>query len=273
MKTQQILTGQQAVDQYGLNALIECRVAINTEFNGLGHIVMGIGVIADPDNCFIDLSDEPAVLYVEIGQDDDSFLHPIMADEQFVLLDDKNTPPAESNAVLAKRIVELTNELSTANSMHLDNDRYKYEQRGFGCVDDLLLHFDALAAQVEQLKSAYKELAGAINDADDCEDGTPEMEEATGKIFAVMQHGYNTAFRATPAQCLAEIKAQAVIDALNHILSMPQITHQSFFRNDRYMYVSNRALDEYANQIRQQAKPSGTWLKDRNTHCNAKAGA
>lgn len=52
----------------------------------------------------------------------------------------------------------------------------------------------------------------------------------------------------------AEIKAQAVIDALNHILSTSQTTHQSFFRNDRYMYVSNRALDEYANQLRQQAK-------------------
>lgn len=68
-----------------------------------------------------------------------------------------NARPA-SNEVLSNRIVELTNELATANSMHLDNDRYKYEQRGFGCVDDLLLHFDALAAQVEQLRSTAKPL-------------------------------------------------------------------------------------------------------------------
>lgn len=92
MKTPQILTGQQAIDQFGLNALIECRVAITAEINGLGHSVMQIGVIADPDNCFIDLSDEPAVLYIEIEQDDDWILHPIMADEQFVLLEDKNQP-------------------------------------------------------------------------------------------------------------------------------------------------------------------------------------
>lgn len=107
MKTPQILTGQQALDQYGLNALIECRVAVTTELNGLGHSVMQIGVIADPDNCFIDISDEPALLYAEVEQDDDFILYPIMADEQFVLLDDKNQP-AQSNAVLANSIAELT---------------------------------------------------------------------------------------------------------------------------------------------------------------------
>lgn len=112
MKTPQILTGHQAIYQYGLNALIECRVAVTTELNGLGHSVMQIGVIADPDNCFIDLSDEPAVLYVEIEQDDDWILHPIMADEQFVLLDDKNQPA--SNELLARRIVELTAERDAA---------------------------------------------------------------------------------------------------------------------------------------------------------------
>ncbi|MBU2113677.1 MAG: hypothetical protein KKE94_07870 [Gammaproteobacteria bacterium] len=106
MKTPQILTGQQAIDLYGLNALIECRVAVTTELNGLGHSVMQIGVIADPNSCQID-EDDTGVLWVEYEGDDDWYLYSIPADEQFVLLDDKNQP-AESNAVLANSIAELT---------------------------------------------------------------------------------------------------------------------------------------------------------------------
>ena len=106
MKTPQILTGQQAIDQFGLNALIECRVAVTTELNGLGHSVMQIGVIADPDSCQID-EDDTGVLWVEYQGADDWYLYSIPADEQFVLLDDKNQP-AQSNAVLANSIAELT---------------------------------------------------------------------------------------------------------------------------------------------------------------------
>lgn len=47
----------------------------------------------------------------------------------------------ESNEMLARRVVQLTEELTTAHSMHLDNDRYKYEQLGFGSVDELIEHY------------------------------------------------------------------------------------------------------------------------------------
>jgi|GEM_PF-6811793 len=143
MKTPQILTGQQAIDQFGLNALIECRVAITTEINGLGHSVMQIGVIADPDNCFIDLSDEPAVLYVEVEQDDDWHLYPIMTDEQFVLQDDKNQPA--SNELLARRVVELTETVTVLNNKLAA----KPSDSGYAA---LLAERDALTAEVEHLQ-------------------------------------------------------------------------------------------------------------------------
>lgn len=137
MKTPQILTGQQAIDQFGLNALIECRVAVTTELNGLGHSIMQIGVIADPDSCQID-EDDTGVLWVEYQGADDWYLYSIPADEQFVLLDDKNQP-AESNAVLANSIAELTRKNSE------------------------------LVAQVEQLKHRAIDLLNA-DDIEDDED-------------------------------------------------------------------------------------------------------
>uniref|UniRef100_UPI0040489EAF hypothetical protein n=1 Tax=Rheinheimera sp. TaxID=1869214 RepID=UPI0040489EAF len=109
MKTPQILTGQQAIDQFGMHALIECSVAVTTELNGLGHSVMQIGVIADPDSCYID-EDDTGVLWVEYQVAYDWYLQSIPADQEFVLLDDKNQP--ESNAVLSERIAELTRQNS-----------------------------------------------------------------------------------------------------------------------------------------------------------------
>lgn len=158
MKTPQILTGQQAIDQFGLNALIECRVAITTELNGLGHSVMQIGVIADPDNCFIDLSDEPAVLYVEIGQDEDSSLYPIMADEQFVLLDDKNQPA--SNEVLARRVVELTETVTVLGNQLAAKPSDSGYQALIHERDILKADKERLEAQVKRFADAYIHLLG-----------------------------------------------------------------------------------------------------------------
>ena len=94
-------------------------------------------------------------------------------------------------------------------------------------ISELTRKNSELQAQVEQLKHIVE------NERD---------------VFPKLQAVFNS----TPAQCLAEVKSQAVKDALNHILSMTQTTHQSFLRNGRYIYVSNRALDEYANTIRNQ---------------------
>lgn len=63
------------------------------------------------------------------------------------------------------------------------------------------------------------------------------------------------ALDATPAQCLAEIKAQAVEDAATYLSeSIPGQSHESVIFKDRYVYVSTRYMREYANQLRQQAK-------------------
>lgn len=42
---------------------------------------------------------------------------------------------------LACKVVQLEEELATAHTMHVDNERYKWEQLGFGSVDELIEHY------------------------------------------------------------------------------------------------------------------------------------
>ena len=249
MKTPQILTGQQAIDQFGLNALIECRVAITTELNGLGHSVMQIGVIADPDNCFIDLSDEPAVLYVEIEQDDDSFLHPIMADEQFVLLDDKNQPA--SNEVLARRVVELTETVTVLGNQLAA----KPSDSGYQA---LISELDQLKAQVEILKDAGNDVYAELQQW-----ALQSSHKETDAVFKA----WRKARDATPAQCLAardaEIKAQAGRDGYQACVDALGEAAQNAMDNgdtsligcigDLESYTTVLNSEHYYNQLRQQA--------------------
>jgi len=67
---------------------------------------------------------------------------------------------------------------------------------------------DALAAQVETLKSAYKKLCGAINDMDDAEIDTEEMDRLTLKVFKVMKAGYQIA-NEPPQHHLRQVRADA----------------------------------------------------------------
>lgn len=246
MKTPQILTGQQAIDQFGLNALIECRVAITTELNGLGHSVMQIGVIADPDNCFIDLSDEPAVLYVEIEQDDDWILHPIMADEQFVLLDDKNQQAKTYGAKTPEQIYLIPDaelgqvwcDTPAPGEGMREEDATRYVR------EDIYL---AALAQVEQLREAgYRfvenaqesvELLQAKGDAPNITLLCRELESIAGVFES----------ESTPAQCLAERDADAMVSAGKYLLGLvtaPPSLH----------FASADALYKRANQLRQKAK-------------------
>jgi len=64
---------------------------------------------------------------------------------------------------------------------------------------------DALAAQVETLKTAYKDLCGAINDLDETDS---DSEEMWGQVFSVMSDGWNSLSR-EPQQHLVEIRAEA----------------------------------------------------------------
>jgi len=56
--------------------------------------------------------------------------------------------------------------------------------------DALRLERDALAEKLEQVKSSYKNLCGAIGDADDTEQGTKAHDDAIGKMFEVMREGW-----------------------------------------------------------------------------------
>lgn len=285
MNTPQILTGQQALDQYGLNALIECRVAVTTELNGLGHSVMQIGVIADPDSCQID-EDDTGVLWVEYQGADDWYLYSIPADEQFVLLDDKNQPvngdqqktPAEiylvpdtehglvwshdpapgegmkaedavkyvradlaqSNEMLARRVNELTGERDTldvkAQAILISRNEYfkKCEQ---------------LAAHVEQLKSRLAYFADILES-----DLLPclEVDDGCSEDIASARELINK----TPAQCLAEVKAQAGMDGFiaGANDAAAYIAQQINAGSSSIDLDAGIAADKYANKIRQSAK-------------------
>jgi hypothetical protein len=105
--------------------------------------------------------------------------------------------------------------------------------------------YTELAAQVEVLRKVYRNLCGAINDADDTETGSDEHDEAIGKIFSVMRDGYLAANQ-SPAACLAQVRAdagRAGFIAGAHALETIQIlaSDESIFE----------LADDYAERIRQ----------------------
>lgn len=52
----------------------------------------------------------------------------------------------------------------------------------------------------------------------------------------------------------AQQQRSGIINACNHVLSMNSDTHKAFFATDRYVYVSTRALREYADTLTEQAE-------------------
>lgn len=253
MNTPQILTGQQAIDQYGLNALIECRVAVTTELNGLGHSVMVIGVIADPDSCQID-EDDHGVLWVEYQGADDWYLYSIPADEQFVLLDDKNNPPA-SNEVLANSIAELTRKNSElaaqVDSTGKDRDyerlhRLAAEGENSNLKEDIAY----LAGQVEQLRTGFNQAIELLVTA------LHEPQQITESEI----HELRTLEKQTPTQCLAARDADIKQKAIEPVLNKLKAAHGESTHPKAKTYLCEEALElclveiNRINQLRQQAK-------------------
>jgi hypothetical protein len=81
---------------------------------------------------------------------------------------------------------------------------FENDNGGYVKYEDYLV----MTAQVEVLKKVYRNLCGAINDMDDCEEGSEEAAFAIVNVFAVMKRGYQ-AVNEPPAACLAEVRAEA----------------------------------------------------------------
>lgn len=117
---------------------------------------------------------------------------------------------------------------------------------------------DAMAAHVERLRNA-------INEATD-------KHIAFAKRMALGSN--NTSMMAVDkadallvrasfhvpidTSCLAHRDALqqrcGIINACDHVLSMGSSTHKAFFARDAYMYISTRALKEYADTLTEQAE-------------------
>lgn len=85
-----------------------------------------------------------------------------------------------------------------------------------------------LVAQVEALKTAYKNICGAVSNMDDCEADSEEMTEAISDLFVLMQEGWSLVNK-PPTQCLQDIQADAgrtgFIDGYHYGLTCLELNH------------------------------------------------
>lgn len=166
----------------------------------------------------------------------------------------------ESNELLARRVVELTNERDTALSQltEVQNnctgkapcERFCEALATKKMFENLRLERDAALAQVEQLKPlARRCLWGAVNWNDHNFEPLHKYcrkSAADAGVFTVDQA--NALLEQTPAQCLAEIKAKAVEAVRDHYKN-------KFPAAEKFTAAwIIEGLEQYANQLRQQAK-------------------
>lgn len=110
-----------------------------------------------------------------------------------------------------------------------------------------LKELQALKAQVEQLRNAGQALREPW-----------DLNNILGAEIRRLVLAWDKVYSATPAQCLAEIKAQAVADAVNaYPEKIAYIEHcgQTRSRGDYCdLWLSCSDLIQYANKLRQQAE-------------------
>lgn len=94
-----------------------------------------------------------------------------------------------------------------------------YEALGVGGVNETFQHCEALKA-IEELKASIQK-------------GKPSTSLAVRD--------------ALQQRC-------GIINACDHVLSMGSSTHKAFFARDAYMYISTRALKEYADTLRDKTE-------------------
>lgn len=85
MITGQTLTGREAVELHTSTGLIGRQVVVNAGIAANGAVPK-IGVVADPQACFIDVENPNTALYAEVALGDDWMLYEVFNDEHFVLL-------------------------------------------------------------------------------------------------------------------------------------------------------------------------------------------
>jgi len=84
MITAQILTGREAVELLAA-CLVGRLVMVNAGMPTAGSVPK-LGVVVNPQACFIDFENPNAAFYVEVESGDDWMLYEVFNDEHFVLL-------------------------------------------------------------------------------------------------------------------------------------------------------------------------------------------
>jgi hypothetical protein len=79
------LTGQEAIELLTAARLIGRQVVVNAGISAAGSMPK-IGVVVDPQGCFIEEENPSTALYVEVESGDDWMLYEVFKDEHFVLL-------------------------------------------------------------------------------------------------------------------------------------------------------------------------------------------
>lgn len=178
------------------------------------------------------------------------------------------------NGVLGRRVVELTETVTTLRNqlaakpsdsgyakLHAERDSALAASRYSADVcEQALAARKELAAQVEQLRDAYKAVSKKIHDIDDTETDSEEIADALWQdLFQSLREGYEIC-QATPAQCLAEHEADIRQKTIEPILSKLRAACGETTHPRAKVYLCEEALElclveiNKINQIRQQAK-------------------
>lgn len=213
----------------------------------------------------------------------------------------------------AEQILQLKRELEIASIMHVDNERYKWEQIGFGSLDELIEHFLQAKKEVQQFKSVIKsEVANLIAAGIKANYGKESVNDALAKywvpVVALQEELGDYAHKDKRV-----LNRFALQDELTEVLK--DVFKEIDYQNNKWGEQHNRKqtveghlliLEEELLEARKgwaknltgrnsvqseitqvvavgiqalininarQQASTGTWLKDSNVYCNKKGGA
>lgn len=104
----------------------------------------------------------------------------------------------------------LKAELTTANSMHVDAVRYIWEQRGFGCCDEMAEKFDALVARSKAMR---KQLEYFVSESFEWNDPHDSMIDDIHRLLdATPQHHLASHDAEVAAKAILEFSATLLVN-------------------------------------------------------------